>query len=70
MHIQTEIARANMNISKNPGGRPRRWQEAMVAKFEAGTSAKIVNLLKEGETKVEFVNAAVLREIERRERRR
>jgi hypothetical protein len=63
-------AMPDMNIPKNRnlGGRPRRWHENMQARFEAGTFARIASLLKEGETKVDFVNAAVLREIVRREK--
>jgi hypothetical protein len=57
------------NQDKRTGvGRPRRWHENMQARFEAGTIARIVELLRAGETKIEFVNLAVLREIARRER--
>jgi hypothetical protein len=42
----------------------------MQARFEAGTHARIEAVLKDGETKVEFVNAAVIREIARREKRK
>ena len=57
---------------KSPGsaGRPRRWHENMQARFEAGTFARIGGLLKEGETRVDFVNIAVIREIARREKRK
>jgi hypothetical protein len=40
----------------------------MVARFQAGTLDQITALLRDGETKVEFVNVAVTREIARRER--
>jgi hypothetical protein len=41
----------------------------MQAKFKEGTIERIGALLKEGETRVEFVNDAVEREIARRERK-
>ena len=59
-----------MSIEINKPGRPRRWHENMQARFEAGTLARIEGLLKDGETKVEFVNVAVTREIARREKRK
>lgn len=40
----------------------------MVARFEAGTLDRIAAVLREGETRVEFVNVAVAREIARREK--
>jgi hypothetical protein len=71
MTYSTKKAIPDMSIgNKNPGaGRPRRWHENMQARFEAGTIARIGELLKDGETKVEFVNDAVIREIARREKR-
>jgi hypothetical protein len=59
-----------MSIVIGKAGRPRRWHENMQARFEAGTHARIEAVLKDGETKVEFVNAAVIREIARREKRK
>jgi len=47
-------------------GPPKRWHEAMQARFEAGTIAAIDKVLKEAETRVEFVFEAVKREIARR----
>lgn len=49
-------------------GPPRIWDEAMQARFKAGTISRIDEVLKESETRVDFVNVAVLREIERREK--
>jgi hypothetical protein len=51
-------------------GPARQWDENMLARFKAGTAARIAAVLREGETRVAFVNAAVVREIERRERRK
>jgi hypothetical protein len=55
--------------SKAKSGRPRRWHENMQARFEEGTLARLDEVLREGETKVDFVNKAVIREIARREER-
>jgi hypothetical protein len=51
-------------------GRPRRWDENMQARFEAGTLQRMTAVQEDGETKVDFVNAAVMREIVRRENKR
>jgi hypothetical protein len=51
-------------------GRPRRWHENMQARFEEGTLDRMSAVLKESETKTDFVNAAGIREIERREKRK
>jgi hypothetical protein len=42
----------------------------MTARFTADTFARMAAALKDGETKVDFVNQAVERELARRERRR
>jgi hypothetical protein len=47
-------------------GPPKLWHEAMQAKFTAGTLAAIEDVLKDGESRVAFVNEAVQREIVRR----
>ena len=57
-------------LSKAKAGRPRRWHENMQARFEEGTLARLYEVLREGETKVDFVNTAVTREITRREARK
>jgi hypothetical protein len=57
-------------LQKHAGGRPRRWGEQMQARFGLGTIDRIAALLKDGETKTSFVNAAVIREIEKRERKK
>jgi hypothetical protein len=70
-HILQGREITDMSIKNHrSAGRPRRWQENMQARFEAGTLMRIGGLLKEGETRVDFVNIAVLREIARRERRK
>lgn len=55
---------------KRTVGRPRQWDEDMTARFKKGTFARIEALLKDRETKVDFINAAVTREIVRREKRK
>jgi len=59
---------ANAPPQKKKPGRPQLWQESMQARFKVGTLAAIETLLGDGETKVDFVNAAVTREIARREK--
>lgn len=56
--------------AKRGPGPPRRWDENMQARFKEGTIARLTAVLREGETRVEFVNAAVVREIARREKLR
>jgi hypothetical protein len=48
-------------------GPPRRWQDEMVGRFPAGTFGRITQLLRDGETRTEFLREAVAREIARRE---
>lgn len=51
-------------------GRPRVWPERMLAKFDEGTLAAI-DKVKDAETsRVQFVNDAVRREIERLAKRK
>ena len=50
-------------------GRKRLWAEDMVARFAAGTFARIQPLLGEGEDRTDFVREAVEREIKRRSRK-
>jgi hypothetical protein len=49
-------------------GRLKRWHEDMVARFVEGTLAEIDKLLKENETRTDFVREAVARELRRRAR--
>lgn len=49
-------------------GRKKRWAEDMVARFPAGTFARIEAVLEEKEDRTDFVREAVEREIRRRER--
>jgi hypothetical protein len=49
-------------------GPPRQWDENTQARFKEGTMARIEAALREGETRVAFVNDAVLRELTRREK--
>jgi hypothetical protein len=49
-------------------GRKRQWAEDMVARFRAGTFARIAAVLEGGEDRTDFVREAVERELKRRER--
>lgn len=49
-------------------GRKKHWAEDMVARFPAGTFARIRPLLDVGEDRTDFVREAVKREIARREK--
>lgn len=51
-------------------GPARVWDENMVARFKAGTLSRIDALLKEGQSRVQFVHDAVMKEIERQEKKR
>jgi hypothetical protein len=53
---------------KKRPGRKKLWTEAMVARFSAGTFARIYALLREGEDRTDFVREAVDRELSRREK--
>ena len=48
-------------------GRKLRWPERMNTKFRAGTFERIVKVLQEGDTRMDFVRGTVLAELERRE---
>jgi hypothetical protein len=50
--------------------RRKRWSEDMVARFAAGTFARIEAVLAETEDRTDFVRAAVERELARREKRK
>lgn len=50
-------------------GRKKQWHEAMGAKFERGTFARIAAVLRKDEDRTEFVREAVEREIKRREKK-
>jgi hypothetical protein len=47
---------------------PQRWSEDMVARFAAGTFARIEAVLAAVEDRTDFVRAAVERELARREK--
>lgn len=49
-------------------GRKKRWAEDMVARFAAGTFARIAAVLAEGEDRTDFIREAAERELRRRER--
>jgi hypothetical protein len=49
-------------------GRNKLWDEDMVARFVEGTFAAIDEVLKENETRTDFVREAVARELRRRSR--
>lgn len=49
-------------------GRKKRWAEDMVARFAAGTFARIAAVLGEGEDRTDFIREAAERELRRRER--
>lgn len=57
-------------ISDTPGrmGRKRQWAEDMVARFAAGTFARIAAAVLPGEDRTDFVRAAVERELRAREK--
>lgn len=50
-------------------GRKKRWAEDMVARFAAGTFARISKVLKPEEDRTDLVRDAVERELKRREAR-
>jgi len=50
--------------------RRKRWSEDMVARFTAGTFARIEAVLHKDEDRTDFVREAVERKIKRRENRR
>jgi hypothetical protein len=54
---------------KKPGPL-RQWDENMQARFKAGTINRIDAVLRDRETRVAFVNDAVLRELARREKKK
>jgi hypothetical protein len=64
------VARGERKEKVIPGnvGRPRLWHEDMVARFVEGTFAAIDEVLKENETRTDFVREAVARELRRRSR--
>jgi hypothetical protein len=49
-------------------GRKKRWAEDMVARFAAGTFARIAAVLKKGEGRTDLVRDAVEAELARREK--
>jgi hypothetical protein len=49
-------------------GRTKQWFEDMQARFVEGTFAAIDEVLKENETRTDFVREAVARELRRRTR--
>lgn len=51
-------------------GRKKLWAEDMQARFQAGTFERIEAVLEEGEYRMDFVRAAVERELKRREKRK
>ena len=53
-------------LSSHRIGRPALWSENMQARFEAGTFARIAQVLGKGECRTDFVRDAVNREIARR----
>ena len=53
-----------------PVARRKRWSEDMVARFTAGTFARIEAVLHKDEDRTDFVREAVERKIKRRENRR
>lgn len=54
-------------MAKKRTGRPRQWAEDMVARFPAGTFARIDAVRRREEDRTDFVREAVRRELERRE---
>ena len=48
-------------------GRPRKWSEDMQARFPAHTFARIEVVLRDDESRTDFVREAVERELKRRE---
>lgn len=51
-------------------GRPKKWDEDMVARFEKGTFKRMDAVREEKEDRTDFVREAVERELKRRERAR
>lgn len=51
-------------------GRPPQWAEDMQARFAEGTFARIAATLDDGESRTDFVRAAVEAELARREEKR
>jgi hypothetical protein len=49
-------------------GRKMRWPESIRAKFAFGTLARIAHVLGKDEVRLDFIRAAVDRELERREK--
>jgi hypothetical protein len=56
--------------TKRGVGRPRRWDrdKKMLARFDAATMARIEQSLKDGESKVAFINEAALVLLAQREK--
>ena len=54
-------------MAKAPPGRPRKWDEDMVARFPRGTFERIERVLEPDEDRTDFVRAAVERELAWRE---
>jgi len=50
--------------------RRKRWSEDMIARFAAGTFARIETVLRETEDRTDFVREAVERELVRRKKRK
>ncbi|HEY0525638.1 MAG TPA: hypothetical protein VGD08_19760 [Stellaceae bacterium] len=48
--------------------RPKRYVEEMVARFVAGTFARVTAALEKGEDRADFVRNAIERELKRREK--
>jgi hypothetical protein len=65
--IPYDLSAVNSSYEKKMG-RIRRWHEDMVARFVEGTIAAIDAVLKENETRTDFVREAVARELRRRTR--
>jgi hypothetical protein len=54
-------------MAKKRAGRPKQWAEDMVARFPAGTFARIDAARRQDEGRTDFVREAVSRELQRRE---
>jgi predicted trehalose synthase len=65
--ISYDLSTVNSSYEKKMG-RIRRWHEDMVARFVEGTIAAIDAVLKENETRTDFIREAVARELRRRSR--
>ena len=59
-----------LKVTKVQTGRPRQWQEDMVARFSKGTFARMDALRRPGEARTEFIREAVDHELQRREEER